>query len=295
MTLTPEQQKRQQQLIDCGILAKPMTPDERHQYLIDNGIIDAPKLPASPQKAARERHRQLVEAGVIAADAVPGFTVGETIQQSRRDLSHPAMVAYRNFTGITEAEHRARMGSRTSSEVRSTGPGAGAVTLRVAPTGGNTSTIYGHASRFAEWTTISSAAEGRFLERVSAGAFADSIRADKRGSIKLLFSHGQDAQIGNKPLGALDVLREDGEGLYYESQLFDTSYNKDLIPGLRAGVYGASFRFSVPEGGDEWVMPKSGSDYNPTRLPERTLNRVTLVEVSPCTWGAYPGATAGIA
>ena len=68
--------------------------------------------------------------------------------------------------------------------------------------------------------------------------------------MRVLFQHGQDPTIGDKPLGPIDVLEEDGTGPRYEVPLLDTSYNRDLEPGLRAGLYGASFRFaSVPRSG----------------------------------------------
>jgi phage head maturation protease len=54
-------------------------------------------------------------------------------------------------------------------------------------------------------------------------------------------------------LGVPSRLEEDAHGAAYEVPLFDTSYNRDLLPALQAGAYGASFRFKVPEGGDRWV------------------------------------------
>ena len=76
------------------------------------------------------------------------------------------------------------------------------------------------------------------------GAFARSLAHD-RNKMRVLFQHGRDPQIGDKPLGIPTLLREDEQGADYEVPLLDTSYNADLIPGLRAGVYGASFRFQV--------------------------------------------------
>jgi hypothetical protein len=74
--------------------------------------------------------------------------------------------------------------------------------------------------------------------------------------------------------------------------LLDTSYNNDLLPGLRAGLYGSSFRFSVIKEQFERNMPKSA--YNPDGLPERTLQEVDLMELGPVTFPAYAGATAGV-
>jgi hypothetical protein len=41
----------------------------------------------------------------------------------------------------------------------------------------------------------------------------------------------------------------------------DTSYNRDLLPGLKAGLYGASHRFQVMR--EEEVASPEPSDSNP--------------------------------
>jgi HK97 family phage major capsid protein/HK97 family phage prohead protease len=133
--------------------------------------------------------------------------------------------------------------------------------------------------------------EGRFLERISPGAFRKTIN-ENRDKIRVLFQHGRDPQIGDKPLGPIGELREDDKGVYYEVPLLDTSYNRDLIPGLREGLYGASFRFSVLK--EELVSEPKRSAYNPDGLPERTLTEVKLSEFGPVTFPAYSGATAGV-
>jgi HK97 family phage prohead protease len=133
--------------------------------------------------------------------------------------------------------------------------------------------LNGHFAVFNQWTEIDSAFEGHFMERLAPGAFAQAFLV-KRDKIRALFQHGQDPQIGNKPLGPFQELREDKVGGYYEVPLLDTSYNRDLLPGLRAGLYGSSFRFSVIKEQFERNAPKSA--YNPDGLPERTLQEVDL-------------------
>lgn len=168
--------------------------------------------------------------------------------------------------------------------------GADTIEMRADDSGEEGRTLFGHFAVFDSWTEIDSAYEGRFLERVAYGSFADAF-ADPSG-VRVLYEHGADPQIGSKPIAAPDVLREDDTGAYYEATLFDADYANQLLPALRSNQLGASFRFRVT--GEEWVQPRSASDENPKRLPERTITGVSLYEFGPVTWGAYPDATAGV-
>ena len=172
--------------------------------------------------------------------------------------------------------------------VRAMFPG---VELRAAEDGG-LGTMSGHFAVFNRWTEINSTWEGHFMERLAPGAFTRAIK-NNLARVKVLFQHGQDPQIGDKPLGPITDIREDGDhGVYYEVPLLDTSYNRDLLPGLRANLYGASFRFqSVKEDFERDAKP--GPD-NPDGLPERTIREVELFEFGPVTWPAYADATAGV-
>ena len=125
-------------------------------------------------------------------------------------------------------------------EIRALRPG---YELRAADDGGMP-TMFGHFAVFNRWTEINSVFEGHFLERVVPGAFRKTFK-ENRDRIRALFQHGSDPQIGDKPLGTIEDLREDETGGYYEVSLLDTAYNRDLLPGLEAGLYGASFRFQV--------------------------------------------------
>jgi HK97 family phage prohead protease len=156
---------------------------------------------------------------------------------------------------------------------------------------GSLGTLTGRFSEFGRWYRVSSKMEGDFLERVAPGATADTIR-DNKDSMRVLFDHGMDAQIGNKVLGPIASLVERSDGPHYEVPLFDTSYNRDLLPGLKAGVYGASMRMRVT--GDEWDDKPARSDYNPDGLPERTITAMKVPEFGPVTFPANPGASAGV-
>ena len=152
-------------------------------------------------------------------------------------------------------------------------------------------TLFGHFAVFDRFTEIDSFFEGHFLERIAPGAFRKTFK-ENRDRIRALFQHGRDPQIGDKPLGPIEELREEEAGAYYEVPLLDTAYNRELIPGLEAGLYGASFRFEViREDFDQ--EPKVSVD-NPKRLPERTLKEVRLHEFGPVTFPAYAEATADV-
>jgi len=151
--------------------------------------------------------------------------------------------------------------------------------------------LSGHFSVFKQWTHIRSLFEGEFMEQIAPGAFADTIEQD-RTDMKVLFQHGQDPQLGDKPLGPITELREDEIGAYYEVPLIPTSYNRDMEEMLRAGLLGSSFRFNVTL--EDFEPHPKRSDHNPEGLPERTIRGARVREFGPVTFPAYAGATAGV-
>jgi len=152
-------------------------------------------------------------------------------------------------------------------------------------------TLTGQFAVFNEWTEINSAFEGRFMERIAPGAFTKTFD-EGRGRMRVLFEHGKDPQIANKPLGPITELRETPTGASYEVPLIDTAYTRELIPGLEAGLYGSSFRFRVMQ--EEIDQSPTRSDHNPDGLPERTIKEAKVMEFGPVTFPAYWGATAGL-
>jgi HK97 family phage prohead protease len=149
----------------------------------------------------------------------------------------------------------------------------------------------GHFAVFGQWTEINSW-EGNFLEQFVPGAFKKTI-SENRASMKVLFQHGYDYLIGDKPLGPIADLREDDEGVYYEVPLLDAGYVREEVqPGLEAGLYGASFRFRVIR---EEIDEEPGvSDHNPHGIPERKVKEAQVPEFGPVTFPAYEGASAGL-
>jgi HK97 family phage prohead protease len=146
--------------------------------------------------------------------------------------------------------------------------------------------LFGHFAVFNEWTEIDSW-EGKFMERIAPGAFRKTFK-ENRDYIQVLFNHGFDPQIGDKPLGLPEILREDAVGAYAETPLADTSYNRDIAELTRAkALRGQSFRFRVVK--EAWDHDEEGG-----KLPERTIKEVRLFEFGPVTFPAYQATTIGV-
>lgn len=166
---------------------------------------------------------------------------------------------------------------------------------------GDGTTLTGHFLVFDSWYRIDSWLEGTFMERVAPGALKKTIR-DNRSAMTVQLDHGFDPQVGDKPLGAIETLREDDIGGYYEVPLYDTAYNRDFVlpllrgqtmDGRRLGsALGASHRFRSIK--DEWNMTPKRSDMNPDGIPERTIREIRLYEFGPVFSPANPAATAGV-
>jgi HK97 family phage major capsid protein len=155
--------------------------------------------------------------------------------------------------------------------------------------------LEGHFSTFGDWYEIESWMEGHFLEQVAKGSFrktfADSKKALPHRQIKVLLDHGFDPDLGDKPIAANRTLAEDDEGAAYEADLL-AGLPEVLVSGLRAGLYGSSFRFRVLR--DEWDQEPGESDHNPKGIPERTIREVQVFEYGPTPFPANPNATAGL-
>lgn len=168
----------------------------------------------------------------------------------------------------------------------------GAMELRDATQEGTLGVLSGFLARFNEWAEIDSAAEGHFMESIAPGAFRKTF-AEGRDRIRCIFHHGNDPSVGVRVLGPVHVLEERGdEGAFAEVPLLDTSYNRDLEPGIRAGLYGMSFRFAALRQSKNRTPRKSA--YNPSGLPERVLTELYVPEFGPTPFAAYAGATAGM-
>lgn len=150
--------------------------------------------------------------------------------------------------------------------------------------------LFGHFSRFNEWTEINSFFEGHFLERIVPGAYKKTFR-ERINDLRVLFQHGKDPVVGDKPIAEIEDLREDEQGAYHESRLLD-GVPELIVSGLRAGQYGQSFRMEVMR--EEMVEKPERSEHNPEGLPERSIKEIRLHEFGPVTFPAYANTTPGL-
>ncbi len=157
----------------------------------------------------------------------------------------------------------------------------------------NKTTLHGYLAVFDEWAEVNSRLEGRFMERMQRGAFAKTIR-DNRERLRVLFNHGEDPQIGFKPLGTIGKLEEDQRGVTYDVELFDVDYVRALLPALEAGQFGSSFTFRPVKDKREIDHRPQRSQLNPEGIPEVTVKELNMREFGPCMFPVYAGTTAGL-
>lgn len=151
-------------------------------------------------------------------------------------------------------------------------------------------TLFGHFSVFNTPTTIRSAWEGDFVERIAPGAFTKTLK-ERADAIRIMWNHGRSEVLPEVPIARPTRFGEDDRGGFYEAELF-RGLPEWLYEGLRAGQYGASFKFATVR--DQWDDNPVRSEHNPDGLPERTITEAKLFELGPVTWPAYAEATAGV-
>ena len=129
---------------------------------------------------------------------------------------------------------------------------------------------------------------GGYKEKIAPGAFTRSLRAG--ADVRCLLNHQPDKILGRTKAGTL-VLTDSDQGLRYTCQLdrSNTDHVNVYSAIKRGDISQCSFAFLVPAGGDTWD-DSDGSDS--AFMAIRTLRDVTLMDVSPVTYPAYPEGTA---
>ena len=135
-------------------------------------------------------------------------------------------------------------------------------------------TVRGYAAVYnsdSEWM-------GGFYEQIASGAFDSVLDNDTRA----YFNHDENLLLGRVSSGTLRI-GSDERGLWYEIDLPNTSYAKDLVELMKRGdVTQSSFAFLIER--DRWEE-RDGKTY-------RIIEKVSrLLDVSPVAQPAYPDAT----
>tara|TARA_Y100000310_G_scaffold239557_1_gene243190 strand:- start:5801 stop:6469 length:669 start_codon:yes stop_codon:yes gene_type:complete len=115
-----------------------------------------------------------------------------------------------------------------------------------------------------------------FREKFEPGAFREDL---ENADVRALAHHSSSHVLGRQSAGTLEIDDRD-DGLYFEVDLPDTSYARDLEESINRGdITGVSFGFRAVD--DEW-------DENEDGVLIRTVKKARLREVSPVAWPAYP-------
>jgi HK97 family phage prohead protease len=176
-----------------------------------------------------------------------------------------------------------------------------AAEFRAQGDGGDGRTLEGYAAVFNTPTRIASW-EGEFDEQIAPGAFKRTIRS--RTPV-LQFDHGRDQRTGSVPIGSIDALSEDEQGLFVSARLFDNPVVEPIRQAIEGrAIDGMSFRFAVAE--ERWT-DAAGAKVNAGELDQllwnpgdrgpllRTITRVDpLYELGPVVFPAYEATSVGV-
>lgn len=167
-------------------------------------------------------------------------------------------------------------------------------------TEGDGRTLTGYAAVFAQDTEIDSF-EGRFVESIRKGAFRKTIR---ESTPVMQFDHGHHPLIGSIPIGSIEDLREDDQGLYVEARLSENWLIEPVREAIaQQTVSGMSFRFEVVR--DSWTDVNGKQvktdelldllwypgDRGPLR---RELIELKCRELGPVVFPAYAGTAVSV-
>ena len=151
--------------------------------------------------------------------------------------------------------------------------------LRVQTSPDGSRSISGYAIRFNE----PSSDLGGFTEIVAPGAVTESLKNNP--DVLCLRDHDTSILLGRTKAGTL-TLTEDAMGLRFVCKLPSTSQASDLAESIERGdLDGVSFGFVTVK--DAWTSDGAGNVI-------RTLLTVRLLEVSPCSFPAYPTTSVSV-
>jgi HK97 family phage prohead protease len=150
--------------------------------------------------------------------------------------------------------------------------------LRVATSADGTRTISGLIPYNSESVDICG-----FRELIAPGALASAF--DDSADVLALRDHDPKLLLGRTKSGTLQ-LTDSAEGLRYTIKLPNTTVGNDLAESISRGDLDAtSFGFRCLN--DSWAATEDGTVI-------RTLLQVELIEVSPCSFAAYPDSAVSL-
>lgn len=158
------------------------------------------------------------------------------------------------------------------------------VSVRAAGAPGSPPVLAGYAALFGVPSSPIYGEGPPFVETIRRGAFTRAIAEAQ--DVRALWNHDASLVLGRSTSGTL-VLAEDEKGLSFVVTPPDTQWARDLLTLVERGdVSQCSFSFSVREGGDSWAQ----RDGRYTR----ELTDVSLYDVGPVTYPAYPATSVGV-
>jgi HK97 family phage prohead protease len=176
-----------------------------------------------------------------------------------------------------------------AAEFRATGDGGDGRTLE------GYGAVFNSVSRIQSW-------DGEYDEQIAAGAFKRTLRVS---TPVLQFDHGRDQRTGTVPIGAIEQLNEDDQGLFVRARLFDNPVVEPIRQAIEGrAITGMSFRFQVAE--EQWT-DATGAKVAAGELDDllwnprdrgplmRTILRVDpLYELGPVVFPAYDSTSVGV-
>jgi uncharacterized protein len=124
-----------------------------------------------------------------------------------------------------------------------------------------------------------------YFEQIRAGAFNKCFHDN--AEIKSFFNHDPDNVLATTRSTPKLELVDTNDGLSFKAPIPDTTYGRDLAENLKRGnVRGASFAFTINDGGATWTEDERGM--------HREITSATIYEVGPVTNPAYPQTTAKV-
>jgi hypothetical protein len=114
-------------------------------------------------------------------------------------------------------------------------------------------------------------------ERIRKGTFDETL--NKKEDVVSLWNHDRSKPLGRLSNGTL-ILRQDDIGLWFEIVPPETTWGRDAVVSIqRKDVRGMSFGM---------IPNKTEWDENDPKNVVRTIISAELLEISPCTFPAYP-------